>query len=125
MKVVNFGYGHHERSVAVTEEQEEALDRMEDDFYRYFWSEKIGWLNNEGRTRNGAITAIIKGSHYTIQDENSNSGFKGMAGAKTTITFFAGPHKGKVIKSTNLWHQGEIPEELKDVLADNATIEWK
>lgn len=62
---------------------------------------------------------IVKGSHYTIGDENSTSS-RGFAGAKVRIKFF----DGREVISTNLWHNGTIPEEYKELFEDNATLEW-
>ena len=28
--------------------------------------------------------------------------------------------EGRIVKSTNLWHNGTIPENFRDVLTDNA-----
>lgn len=61
---------------------------------------------------------IANGSHYIIGDENSADSFRGFYGAKFTVKFF----DGRVVKTSNLWHQGEIPEVFKAEMPDNAEL---
>jgi len=102
-------------TVNVTEEQAKALDEIAKikEFDAYFWAEKVEWLNN-GDIYDGCKVARINGEHYTIGSETS--GMKGMGGRKYRIKF----NNGEVVETTNLWHQGDIPEQLKDILVDNA-----
>lgn len=59
----------------------------------------------------------INGEHFMIGDDVPNpSQLKGHGGARFQIKF----HDGRVVETTNLWHQGEIPKEFKDKLPDNA-----
>lgn len=65
---------------------------------------------------------IIKGKCYHVGAEDTK-GFRGFSGSKFKIRFLfddiAGNwKKGDIIITTNLWHQGKIPEEFEVV--DNA-----
>lgn len=108
--------------VEVTEEQAIALDELEkvDEFDAYFWSEKVVWLNNGDVRECGSKVVRYKGVHYVLEERNV--GFQGCGGAKYKIEFIDGPHKDKNVESNNVWHQGEIPEQLRDILKDNGTI---
>ena len=68
---------------------------------------------------------VIDGTHYYIEDENSNSAFRGFGGAKFIIQY----NDGRVVKTTNLWCQGEVPPEWRDKFPDNAKFlpekKWK
>lgn len=46
---------------------------------------------------------------------------KGMGGAKVTIKFF----DGRVVSTDDLWHQGAIPEALKNIMPNNASFSRK
>lgn len=59
--------------------------------------------------------AVIDGGHYVIA-EDAPKGFRGFGGAEFKIRFF----NGEQITTHNLWFQGEIPEEFKDKMPDNA-----
>lgn len=60
--------------------------------------------------------AIINGTHYRIGDENERYD-RGFGGQKFTIKF----NDGRVVVTTNLWHQGPIPESWRNLMPDNAT----
>lgn len=76
-----------------------------------FWIEKFETLNSINVAR-------INNNHYTIGREQDDGGFRGHAGRKFIIKF----DDGEVIKTTNLWHQGEIPERFRKYLPNNATF---
>lgn len=59
---------------------------------------------------------FIDGHSYMIAPENSNFSFRGFSGNKFKIKL----ENGRIIETTNLWHQGIIPEEFKESLKDNA-----
>ncbi len=84
-----------------------------------FWKKYIDAKENGDLTENNLKTVRINGSHYVIGGENS-SGFSGHGGARFVIEFIDGPHKGQIIETTNLWHQGGINKEYIDQLPDNA-----
>lgn len=105
--------------------QIQLLDKIEKrkEFDAYFWGEKVQWLNNNDLTGDNQKAVRINGVHYVIgQEDPDNSFIKGYGGRKFVIQFKSGPHKGKVIETKNLWHQGEIPEELIYILEDNAVF---
>ena len=59
---------------------------------------------------------FIDGVSYLIAPEDDDSPFRGSAGRNFKIKF----DDGKIVETTNLWCQGEIPEEFRDILKDNA-----
>ena len=78
-------------------------------FYIDFWNDKI-------EIKDDTQTARIDGKHYHIGNENSRSSFRGFGGSKNVIKFF----DGREVITTNLWHNGTIPESHKELLPDNA-----
>ena len=61
-----------------------------------------------------ARKAIIDGKHYMIGGEGYL--FRGNGGREFHILF----HDGREVRTMNLWEQGEIPEEFRSLLPDNA-----
>lgn len=84
-----------------------------------FWSEYIAARQIGDKLSDGRLVARIEGRHYVLGNENE-PGFRGCAGHKFTIKFINGPHAGQVVDTTNLWHQGSIPEDYQAYLPDNA-----
>ena len=78
-------------------------------FERNFWLEKI---------RNKDQYIIVNNEIYAIGEEDSKSIFRGFGGANYIIKFFDGAE----VSTTNLWYCGEIPEEFRDQLPDNAVF---
>jgi hypothetical protein len=64
--------------------------------------------------RDDPKTVRAKNHHYRIGSEGDP--FPGFAGTKFGVKFT----DGRVITTTNLWHQGEIPERFRARLPDNA-----
>ena len=68
--------------------------------------------------------ARIKGKCYTIQPDAPKGTphyFLGFGGGRFDIQF----HDGRKITTHNLWYRGEIPEELRAEMPDNAEfVEW-
>lgn len=64
--------------------------------------------------------AIIAGNHYIIGSEEEDTPLKwrGHYGAYFKIRF----NDGREIETTNLWHQGKIPQRFKEKLPDNAVF---
>lgn len=89
-------------------------------FSKDFWNEKVKWKENNDETLDGLPVARIDGEHHVLDFENATGSFRGCAGAEFFIKFLSGKYKDKIFRTTNLWCQGTIPEEYKDVLADNA-----
>lgn len=81
-----------------------------------FWKNHI----ENDATVNKDVFVIADGKHYIIGDENSRDYSRGFDGAKVTIKF----KDGRVIKSSNLWFQGDIPERFRNEMPDNAEIVW-
>lgn len=82
-----------------------------------FWEDML----KRDQAEDSHLHFVAEGAHYCIGDEDSTSYFRGFDGAKVTITF----NDGTVVKSSNLWYQGEIPENFRDKFPDTAKIEWK
>lgn len=72
-----------------------------------FWLEKVAMADSSRVVRRD-------GFHYVIGD--SNSAFPGNYGRRYEIRFL----DGRVVETSNLWNQGEIPPRFRDRLPDNA-----
>ena len=66
-------------------------------FQKQFWNEVLD---------NNAI--IIDGNCYHVGKKDPTSYFRGFGGRPFTIKM----NDGKIIHTTNLWHQGTIPKEF-------------
>ena len=73
-----------------------------------FWLEKLYLPDYTDRQ------VIVDGTHYML----GNSSIKGFAGATFKIKFFS----GCIVETSNLWHQGRIPEHFRSALPDNAVF---
>lgn len=62
---------------------------------------------------------IANGIHYIIGDED-DKGFRGFGGSRVKVKFNDGTER----LSTNLWCQGDIPQQFKHLFPDNAKLEW-
>lgn len=60
---------------------------------------------------------IIDGKAYHISDEKSTSFFRGFGGTQFVIQRL---DTNEIIITTNLWHNGKIPDRFKNQLPDNA-----
>lgn len=80
-------------------------------FDKQFWLEKIKNIND---------LTIVDGKCYYIDNENSTSSFRGYNSRHFLIKYIDGINKGKVVSTTNLWYNGEIPKEFRDKLKNNA-----
>lgn len=78
-------------------------------FHIDFWNEQV-------ENKNDSRIVRINGEQFHIGNENSNTPFRGFSGAKHKIKFF----DGREITTTNLWFNGKIPKEYKELLPDNA-----
>jgi hypothetical protein len=99
---------------------EETLEKMRKTrlcFGCTFWEEKVAL-----RKINDPNAVVIKGKHYYMGKEEKQSEYelRGFGGQEFNFRFLSGKQKGKIIKTTNLWYNGEIPEQFKDKLTDNA-----
>lgn len=66
------------------------------------------------RRRDSKDTVRINGEHYAIGDGETVS--LGMGGTSHTIRF----DDGRLVTTKDLWHQGTIPAQFKNVMPDNA-----
>lgn len=71
-----------------------------------YWSDLIPVRNN---------AVIVDGVHYMIGPEDKG-GMRGFGGRRFDVVFF----NGKRITTTNLWHQGTVPDHFRNRLPDNA-----
>lgn len=75
------------------------------------------WLSNAQADSWEEPLAVIAGhSHFRIRPEDYR--FKGHGGHRFVIKFF----DGRVITTTNLWSQGDIPEHFWELMPDNANF---
>ena len=77
-----------------------------------FWAEKVG-IKDRPRV------ARIDGHHYQIGTDAGDTAFRGFGGRKFVILF----NDGRRMQTSNLWHQGEIPERFRERLPDNAKFD--
>ena len=76
-----------------------------------FWFELI-------ENRRHSKSVVIDGNHFQIGCENNlPNSWKGHGGRKFCIQFLS---DNRIVETTNLWHQGEIPERFRKSLPDNA-----
>ena len=77
------------------------------------------WDNHIAR-KNDPESICVGGHHYRLSNpilaEKGYRGMLGFGGREWTIEF----NDGRVVKTNNLWHQGEIPESVSKQLPDNA-----
>lgn len=101
-------------------QQEILHDDPSQQFEKRFWDEKVTWKEKGDITEEHNKVVRIKGEHYVIGNESDSNVFRGYGGREFRIKFTAGPHAGQIIETTNLWHQGTIPEAYCSALPDNA-----
>ena len=82
-----------------------------DCFNDKFWLLKIRDINKAPEK-----FAIVKNNLYYIANENDRDSFRGFDGRKFIIKF----NNGRQIITTNMWHNGTIPEKFRNRLPDNA-----
>jgi len=78
----------------------------------HFW-------NGYVRIKNDPAIARIRGKHYKVVKETGPdypASCKGYGGSRFIIRW----NDGREITTTNLWHQGEIPDHFRAELPDNA-----
>lgn len=77
----------------------------------HFWVEKV-------ERRDEARSVRVDGRHFRIREDFDGPGFRGHGGTRFTIRF----HDGREVATRNLWSQGDIPEEWRAELPDNAVF---
>lgn len=86
-----------------------------------FWLQKVDWAE-DCQTEEGEPVFRANGQHYVISAEDDGSFFKGHSGRLFYVYYHLGPFAGKIIRTTNLWSQGEVPEGFQNELYDNASL---
>lgn len=89
-------------------------------FYKNYWNRMIGYRDEGDRTEHGSIAVRSGGVHSLIMFENDDDSGRGCAGREFIFLFSNGAFSGKVIKTTNMWIQGDIPEDYQEQLTTNA-----
>jgi hypothetical protein len=79
--------------------------------FNTFWTKLV-------MKRHDGLSVIANGQHYRIAPESAE-GMRGFGGAKWLVQFLDG--RGDV-QTSNLWHQGAVPEQFRRFLPDNATL---
>jgi len=79
------------------------------EFINKFWNDQL--VNREN-------AVVIKGEHYRLGDSKTASDSNGFGGSKFRIKLHA---TGEEITTFDLWHQGTVPAEFKELLPDNAS----
>ncbi len=97
------------RRCGKVEEMHYATDLGDACFSCWFWFEKVGLKDQPEVVR-------VNHRHYMIADEDGSRYVRGFGGARFEIEFF----DGRKVTSTNLWYQGQIPEDFWLDLPDNA-----
>ena len=100
--------GKQENPGKFVEESAKDIQRTNLCFECLFWKAKTS-------IRDRLNVARIDGDHFIINESDTVSK-RGFDGRKFTIKFF----DGREITTTNLWHQGKIPEHFRKALEDNA-----
>lgn len=83
-------------------------------FSENYWQERIP------ESKISPLCVIADGQMYWIGNEKIQSSheFRGFGGAKWQIDFL----DGRQVTSTNLWHNGVIPDKYRAQLPDNAKL---
>lgn len=76
------------------------------------------WKEILERDKTDTTAVVIKGHHYYISDENPALRPRGFGGTKFVIQF----NDGRLVTTTNLWHQGEISRYWLPKFPDNAVF---
>lgn len=81
-------------------------------FICLFWTDMVPLRADPANARIGGI-------HYHIGPENDTHRELRGFGGNLSIIHFA---DGREVATTNLWHQGKIPDHFRDRLPDNAAF---
>lgn len=77
-----------------------------------FWTE---WLE---RDKADTASIVVEGRHYHVGDENPTPrDWRGFGGSRFRVRRLA---TGEEFETTNLWHQGEVPEHFRSRFPDTA-----
>lgn len=85
-----------------------------------FWNERVEYDKNPEPFM---IPFVCNGEHYIadVNPDHESDYFKGFGGSKIKVTF---TETGETRIFDNVWYQGEIPDNFRNILKDNATMEW-
>lgn len=87
-----------------------------DCFRKYFWTNKIKLFNSGDKDYKSKVV-IVNNVHYYAENYSKDKClFMGHGGRLFTIKF----NDGRIIKTNNLWCQGDIPKEYQKDLPNNA-----
>lgn len=78
------------------------------------WAKRAGFRDHPASVRVG-------GGQYFVHPEDSTFPFRGFGGAEFCIKF----GDGRLVRSTNLWFSGKVPEAYRGQLPDNAEFVGK
>ena len=76
----------------------------------------INFWNGMVADKDSPLSVRAHGVQYHIGREDSKSSFRGFYGRHFVIQFF----DSRIVETTNLWMNGDIPERYKSKLLDNA-----
>lgn len=80
-------------------------------FSAKYWLDRVKRINNPTQV-------VIDNTVYQIGREDISKESKGFGGAVHFIKF----NDGRLIKTTNLWHNGKLPEAFRSMLPNNAVF---
>lgn len=83
---------------------------MDADFLRQFW-------DDQAADRSNAV--VIDGRHYRILPPEPYTPMAGFGGHRFRIRL----HDGRLVETSNLWTQGEIPDDRRTEFPDTAVFE--
>ena len=88
------------------------------EFTKKFWSDQLAY----DKEQSNHTVAIINGHHYVIgPEDDTKKCARGFGGDKFVIRFFDGTE----VTTTNLWYQGQIPNEFAELFPNNADFDWQ
>lgn len=111
MKCVECG-GRVDNELIYADEVDQKMRELQLCFDCLFWTEYVEQKDSPHVVR-------VDGVHYVIGGgEDYPTHIRGFGGSEFTVAFF----DGRKVKTANLWHQGEIPENFRDKLPNNAVF---
>lgn len=78
--------------------------------------DKNFWIESENSLSDRSV--VINNQLYYIGDEDNDSSFRGHAGELFVIK----KPDGTVVRTTNLWYNGSIPEEIRGRFPENSEV---
>jgi hypothetical protein len=109
------GGSSRSQGFATPEEAVDECHRIVRFFAWEFWAEKITWAFAGDRDEHGQRVIRADGWHFVLCGDTG--GMRGYGGRRFRFRLT----DGSMVESANVWSQGAIPPELRDLLPDNAT----